>query len=292
MLYLSKRPKINVHEHIQAGFDFKKYIEVMETFNIEKVFLLATGTQKGNKGYEPHQEYLAKVKAKYPKKIEMFITIDHLKKSCIKDFEKGLKYKPLGLKLMNGHPAFTETSLLSANLIPLFKRCQKEGMIVLIHWQLNIKKENWDILDETLGKFPRVFFQLAHLGVAQANFSKLAGLLNKHNNLYLDCSWGGYFGRFVKEVDWESEKFNNFYSEYANRIAWGTDQVMSSHTAKQLLWQHATEIAILEKNVYQGWQKYFPARDVFGLGLDEDTLDQIFYKTPQAILNRDFLKKK
>ena len=286
MLYLSKRPKINVHEHIQNGFDFKRYISVMDTYNIEKVFLLATGTQKGNEGYEVHQKYLAKVRDEFPERVEMFVTVAHLRDDCLKQFERGLKYKPIGLKLMSGHPEMSDIPLNDKRIYPLFKRCHKEGMMALLHWQLNIKEENWEILRDTLETYPKVVFLLAHLGVGQGNFSKLAELLNKYDNLFLDCSWGGYFKYFVREVDWEPEKFRNFYTEYSDRIAWGTDQVMSRNTSNQLLWQHSTEIEVLEQSKYRGWQKYFSKREAFGLGLDNNTLNKIFYDTPKAILEK------
>ena len=97
---------------------------------------------------------------------------------------------------------------------------------------------------------------------------------------------GGYFKHFVREVDWEPEKFRNFYTEYSDRIAWGTDQVMSTNTSNQLLWQHSTEIEVLEQSKYRGWQKYFSKREAFGLGLDNNTLNKIFYDTPKAILEK------
>ena len=284
MLYYSKRKKINTHEHIQKGFDFKKYIQVMDTFNIEKVFLLATGVTAGNEGYEEHQEHLVNLKKEYSDRIEMFVTVAHSRDNCIEQFEDGLKYNPIGLKLMNGHPAFGEIPLNHPRLLPLFERCEKEGKIVLIHHQLNLGEDRWKALDDVLSSFPNVVFQLAHLGVAQKQFVKLASFLNKHKNLYMDCSWGGYFQHFIKQVDWEPERFKLFYTAYADRISWGTDQVMHNHTPKFLIWQHATEIASLALPKYKGWQKYFPKREVYGLGLDNDTLNKIFYETPLKML--------
>jgi len=188
---------------------------------------------------------------------------------------------------MNGHPSFGLLALDSPRLIPLYERCVKEGIMVLVHWQLNLDEDHWQQLERVLLMFPQLTFVVAHLGVAQAKLGRLAALLNTHDNLYLDCSWGGYFSKFVREVDWEPERFKDFYSQYSQQICWGTDQVMGpGHTAHFLSWQHATEIALLERPTYRGWQKYFANRQVFGLGLDQESLDDIFYKTPKEILKR------
>ncbi len=93
--------------------------------------------------------------------------------------------------------------------------------------------------------------------------------------------------QFIRQVDWEPERFRDFYSECADRIGWGTDQIMvPGHTTELLLWQHTTEIAVLERSSYRGWQKYFPARELFGLGLNEGVLNKIFYNTPMSILEK------
>ena len=287
MLYFSNSPKINAHEHIRAGFDFTIYEQVMDTFNIRKVFLMATGSQKGNVGYEPHQDHLGKIKKDHPEKVEMFITVSHFSDNCMKQFESGLKHEPIGLKLLNGHPSFGIEPLDSPRLMPLYEKCAKRDMIVLTHWQLNLNQTYWISLKNTLSAFPDVTFVMAHLGVAQNRFSGLAGLLNKFENLYIDCSWGGYFRRFIREVDWEPERFRNFYEAFSHRILWGTDQVMSKgHTSQFLIWQHATELAILERETYKGWQKYFPKRHVFGMNLNETALSNILFKTPMEVLKR------
>jgi uncharacterized protein len=124
--------------------------------------------------------------------------------------------------------------------------------------------------DNVLEKHRDTTFILCHFSNLGNNLDRLAGDLEKHDNLYLDISARDY------EIGRQPRTAGEFLKKYRSRIMFGTDMGRG-------------------QQMYEGWwrlletaDEYIPGRQwwqMYGLALDRDTLQEIYRTTAENTLN-------
>lgn len=274
---------IDSHEHIREESNFKTFLDVMDTLGIAKVLLCATGSVPDNTGCEKHNKKLFKVKQEFPDRVICFPSIVHSTDDCVKIFNAYIKKGAEGLKLMIGHSDYVQEPADSPRMYKLYELCAKNKLPVLLHSNL-CYQNRLEEFERALKYFSKVKFIIAHFGILFNNLSKLAMLLNKYPNLYTDCSTGHAFFSYVRNIDWATDKYKDFFLTYKDRILWGSDQILWKNTSSEfLLRTFRLEFDVLEKEQYSGKLSWFPKRPVFGLNLSEDILKKIYLENPTKI---------
>ena len=126
--------------------------------------------------------------------------------------------------------------------------------------------------DDLLQKHRETTFILCHLSNLGNNLQRVAEDLERHPNMYIDISARDY------EIGRQPKTAAGFIREYRNRIMFGTDMGR-------------------EDSMYKGWwrlletgDEFIPGRQwwrLYGLDLDDATLQQIYRNTAEAVLNRE-----
>jgi predicted TIM-barrel fold metal-dependent hydrolase len=85
------------------------------------------------------------------------------------------------------------------------------------------KADQYPQLEARLAQYPALRFLAAHMGGHPEDLDHLAGLLDRYPNLSLDTSATRWI---VRELGRQPEAVRAFFSTYAGRLLFGTDQVV------------------------------------------------------------------
>jgi hypothetical protein len=129
--------------------------------------------------------------------------------------------------------------LNASERIECMKVAQDLGMIFMAHvgdpdtWfqtkyqdanKYGTKSQQYDIFEEVLDTFT-VPWIAAHMGGSPEDLQRLSGLLERHSNLYLDCSATKWIVRELSKHP--PEKVRAFFIRWKERILFGSDIVTS-----------------------------------------------------------------
>ncbi len=143
-------------------------------------------------------------------------------------------------------PRFYATARLrldDARLEPVFARMEELGLGALVHvsdpdiWFERVytdrslygtKEEQYPQLEAVLARHRGVRIIAAHMGGDPEHLDHLQALLDRHPNLYLDTSATKWM---VRELGRQREAARDFIVRNADRILFGTDQVVTAGSA-------------------------------------------------------------
>ncbi len=123
-------------------------------------------------------------------------------------------------------------------LDPVFDAVAEHGFRVLVHiadpdrWFLTkyadastygTKAEQYQQLETRLAQYPSIRFLAAHMGGHPEDLVHLGQLLDRYPNLSLDTSATRWM---VRELGRQPEAVRAFFAHYADRVLFGTDQVV------------------------------------------------------------------
>ena len=151
------------------------------------------------------------------------------------------------------------------------------------------KADQYPMLEHRLRQYPSVPFLAAHMGGDPEHLDHLAGLLTRYPNLYLDTSATKWI---VRELGWRREAARAFFRRWADRICFGTDQVVlkDSDPVRYLVryWVHQM---FWETDLVCPSPIPDPDADgtpmLRGLDLPADVLEQIYWKTAERAFKID-----
>jgi len=131
----------------------------------------------------------------------------------------------------------TGLRLDSPKLEPIFKELEARGMMVMTHmgdpeiWyqgkyadtaKYGTREEHYQMWESVLSTWTKLPWVGAHLGGNPEDPSRLQGFLDRHPNLYLDCSATRWISR---EVSARRDEAREFFIRNSDRILFGSDQV-------------------------------------------------------------------
>jgi len=185
----------------------------------------------------------------------------------------------------------------SPRLDPVFAAIAQHELGVLVHvsdpdrWfagkydpaKYGRKADQYPMLERRLGQFPTVPFIAAHMGGDPEHLDHLADLLTRYPNLYLDTSATKWI---VRELGRQREAAREFFRRWADRICFGTDQVVLKdpdpvrylvrYWVHQMFWE--TDL-VCPSPIPDPDADGVPV--LRGLDLPADVLQQIYWKTAE-----------
>lgn len=308
----AKYPFIDVHNHQfqMPTMDLGKLIVEMDKMNM-KVMVNLSG-QSG----ESITKSAANIKASYPKRFIVFANIDFKNvgetgwsenaakqlEEDVKNGANGLKiYKSLGfsVKDINGKRVTVDDPRLDA----IWKKAGDLKIPVLIHtadpkpfWHpMDSTNERWlelathprrkrgdddpapfDTLiaeqHRMFQKHPKTTFIAAHFGWYPNDLAKLGSLLDAMPNVVVE------FGAIIAELGRQPRMANQFFTKYQDRILFGKDSWVPD--------EYPTYFRVLETTdeYFPYHKKYHAFWPMYGMGLSDDILKNIYYKNALRII--------
>jgi len=275
----------DAHEHIKSRRQLNKLLDFMDRNGIWWS-VLAAASDKTNlgpdadfTGYTENNETVLNIAATHPARLVPFITFDPKSPRKEKRVAYYLDRGARGIMLYHGHSDFYTTRLDTPELFEVYDLAYKAGVPVLMH--INTHKY-LDQLDAVLGRMSKVKFICAHLCMSFTRPSVLERLLNDHDNLYVDLSFGhpdyikeafGWFG----EKDERREELRHLIEAHPDRFLFGSDLVFTDHPQKNKAWLDAMAGSYFSWLGAKKLKFGLPAKDDFpGLALSEETLEKIY----------------
>jgi predicted TIM-barrel fold metal-dependent hydrolase len=276
--------KIDMHEHYYISGNVDLFLKALGCLGISKVVLLPTGLPPDNEFYKLNWAGLMMWARQYPDQIIPFCTIDEADPHAGELVEQYILEGAKGIKLLGGHPYYYDEPLNSENMYRVYEMAAEYHVPVLIHGELISIPEQYDQLDQVFSDFPGVTFILAHYGVTLTGGNHLdviAGLLDKHPNLCIDLSEGGFIGPYLSYLKHDLQTIRDFVIRYQDRILFGSDIVLTIFTndLDGLYQRIRCDIGACQEAEFTcefGTQQ--------GLDLDRDVLRKLYYENPKRVL--------
>jgi predicted TIM-barrel fold metal-dependent hydrolase len=185
----------------------------------------------------------------------------------------------------------------SPRLDRLFDTIAACGMGVLVHvsdpdvWferkydpaRHGTKADQYPMLEARLRRYPTIPFLAAHMGGDPEHLDHLSELLSRYPNLYLDTSATKWI---VRELGRQRETAREFFRRWADRICFGTDQVVlresdpARYTVRywvhQMFWE--TDL-VCPSPIPDPDSDGAPV--LRGLDLPADVLEQVYWKNAE-----------
>lgn len=127
------------------------------------------------------------------------------------------RYNFCGFKI---HYLVAEMRPDAPEFTPIYRALEKRGRVLVAHASMMPIPGPWlgmDIFERVLAAHPGMTVQLAHMG--HYELDKVAVLMRKYPNLYLDTAWA--LGNSVFRVDLEA--IRDLVLEFPDRIVYGSD---------------------------------------------------------------------
>ena len=125
--------------------------------------------------------------------------------------------------------------------------------------------------DHVLEKHPKTIFIGAHYGNYPENLNYVSSVLDKYDNLYIDCSRMPWLGL----IPYSSRRH---FIKYQDKILFGTDSADKDH------WR--TYFQFLETD-----DEYFDGRPwgdrIYGIYLPDDVLEKVYWKNAEKIIPKN-----
>jgi predicted TIM-barrel fold metal-dependent hydrolase len=294
-------PIVNAHEHMFKERHLVNYLAAARVMGIAKTILVAspefTIYGKGDQGWEMMQsnfeDILAVTQASNGELIP-FMTVDPLDEDRVARMKRNYAAGAKGIKIYTGHSNFHKQPLDDPSMDPVFAYLEETGMP--INWHINLTKFSAEF-SRVMDKYPKLNVMVPHYGVAfwraEKAFPKMAELMRKYPNMYVDTSLGTreilIDGLVRLGEPGHHEAFVAFIDEFQDRIVFGTDAVITGNREKTVSWYRHVMAATrdqLEKASFnfplaEGYSRYFKKkRDATGrlrgVALAPEVLQKIY----------------
>ncbi|MBU0577264.1 amidohydrolase family protein [Patescibacteria group bacterium] len=228
---------IDTHEHIQTLEKAEMLREANANLGIEKTVLLPspweTITLNGAQSFTRYRENvdeILKIAETYPDDFIPLCTISPLDDDALEYFQDCVERGGKGLKLYNGHSYYYEIfnqPLDSEAMMPIYEYAETNNIPVLFH--VNIGKY-MNELENVLIYHPDLVVSVPHFMVSSIQIERVEYLLNTYPNLYTDISFGSpqFLASGFRRLSNDTEKYTNFINNYADRVLFGADMVLTT----------------------------------------------------------------
>ena len=294
-------PIYNGHEHLKSTADLERYLPaarangvIATVFVASSEFTLMGKGEKGEPSMSTNFDELLAAAAKYPTEVIPFFTVDPRDRDKLERAKRHLAAGGKGVKLYSGHSSFYDLPLDDSSMDPLYTWLEETGLPIV--WHVNLTKFGTE-LEHVLDRHPKLNLLIPHYGVyfwkptKEGGIPALKELLRKHPNVFIDTSLGTREILLDGMAVMESERalFQSLFTEFPDRIIYGTDSVVTGNPEKTTTWfAKVLEVTRdqLERDVFTttlaaAYSKYWKkGRDADGryqgLALPKAVLDQVY----------------
>jgi predicted TIM-barrel fold metal-dependent hydrolase len=229
-------PIVDVHTHIQRE-QVHELMDAADIYGIDKILGIG-GLDDG-----------LRVRDRYPTRVLIASQLDWEPRTRPAEFarvneallRRAAAHDVGVVKLWFGpriYPRYDGLRLDAALLDPVFDVIAALGLRVLVHigdpdiWfatkytdtaTYGTKPQQYAQLETRLGQHPRVPFLVPHMGGHPEDLAHLGDLLDRYPNLCFDMSATRWI---VREIGRQPEAARAFFARYADRLLWGSDQVV------------------------------------------------------------------
>jgi predicted TIM-barrel fold metal-dependent hydrolase len=294
----SKHSVIDIHEHVLNEKEALRLLKVMDHYGIQLTCLMGTSrytftlnNQHGFEGWRKNNEELLRIKKKYPKRFCVFVTIDPRGKGNLELLQDYVKRGADGLKLYLGHGGktgkepFHVMDLDDERMRPIYSWAQGIRMPIIMH--VNLIKY-YDEFSRMMSLYPKLKVCIPHFGLhknTQTRLDKLAGLFDKYPHLYSDIGfgWEDYHTKGFESLSKWRSRSKAFLSRYADRFMYSSDMVIEPYKSVDYIYDTlGSYFHLLETKRFRFFRE--PVLPMHGLDLDDQTLINIYQKTPGQFL--------
>jgi len=240
---------IDTHEHIESMKKAQELLPAMDARGISQTILIPspieTITLNGNQTftrYWTNVEAILAIAKAYPNRFIPFCTVDPTDEKAVRLLEKCHKMGGRGLKLYNGHSFYYDTfgiKLDGPELEPIYKYAEKNHLPVLYHVNINNYGEE---LKRALDKHPDLTVSIPHFMVSSLDLDRVKEILDHYPNTYIDVSFGHepYMAAGFRRISNDIPKYRAFFEDYADRILFGADMVLTEIERKDQAYMEAS----------------------------------------------------
>lgn len=300
-------PAINTHEHLLEVRHLDRYLPAARALQIKKTVIVAsprfTLFGKGEQG-EPSMsrnfETVLDAARRYPDEIVPFFTLSPDDPDPLARAKAHVAAGGKGVKLYTGHSNLHSQPLDDPKMMPVYAYLEEVGLP--INWHINLTKWS-DEFEGVMKKHPKLNVMVPHFGVCFWNperfMPKLAELMRKYPNLYVDTSLGTreILIDGIYRMAEHKELFRRFFDEFQDRIVYGSDSVITGNREKTTSWyfkvilgtRDQLELDQFQFDLAEGYSRYFEKeRDatgvVVGMGLPEGVMKKIYWDNAERWL--------
>jgi predicted TIM-barrel fold metal-dependent hydrolase len=234
--------------------------------------------------YDENNARILTIQTTYPNRFSAFVTINPRDPDKLRKLDGYLRAGAKGLKLYSGHSNFYDLPLTDASMEPLYAYLERRRLPVL--WHVNLAKFGGEF-EAVLARHPRLLVILPHLGLSSIKLERLESLLDRYPNLSTDLSFGydPFLITALKRISRHPSKYRDFISRHRDRILFGTDMVVTKHKRKTTDWLADVMRCYRQMLEAQQYRCALVTEELNGLGLDPETLRQIYEGNPRRNLS-------
>lgn len=273
---------INTHEHFQSIENVPKFLEAMKRNDVEKTVIVGSPEAtilSGRKGFFGEEKYnleVLKIANTYPAHFIAFPTINVHDPDKLEKLKRYLQTGGKGLKLYSGHSLFHDLPLDDETMMPVYKFCENNRILVLFHVNLGYYEKEFE---NVLKKFPHLKVVCPHFCLSTIETGRFERFMNTYPNLYTDISFGyiDFLKAALLRISKDPERLRKLVLKYQDRILFGTDMVITSADYKTVDWMaQVTRVYrdLLEKEEYRFFALKGETLD--GLHLSKKVLKKIY----------------
>ncbi|MFA5793055.1 MAG: amidohydrolase family protein [Candidatus Gracilibacteria bacterium] len=265
---------INVHESIESKENVIQLQDAMKKTGISKIVLSGIpedilyfdGTVQSLADSKNNNAIIEQVIKEYPNQFDYICTIDPNDVNRLELLETCIQNGAVGVKLYNGY-SYSHTAPIDDSVLnDFYAKIAEENKILLLPVNTS---EYTNELTNILILNPTLKVICPHYCLSSKNLPRLTELMDAHKNLYVDTSFGSLdlaiegFDTITKNP----EEFTAFFDQFADRILFGTDNVITTYENKDSefitsLYQTYLDVykglalpnSITKKVFWQNWQ--------------------------------------
>ncbi|HLP79727.1 MAG TPA: amidohydrolase family protein [Acidobacteriota bacterium] len=280
---------VNIHEHIESVKEADKLLVAMDANEIATVILVGSPRQTlfsgvGFTEYDENNEQILTLVKKYPGRFKAFVTINPRDEDALEKLKSYMAHGASGVKLYSGHTIFVDLPLNYSGMDPVYAYIEKEQIPLI--WHVN-PADLQDQFEDVLTRYPTMKVLCPHYCLSSINESRFRYLMDTYPQLYTDISFG--FDPFAqagfKRVSRNTTKFVEIFTDYQDRILFGTDNVITSNPKKTVDW--ITDFGrcyrdMLEKSTFDC--AVVNSTGLNGLSLDDSILEKVYERNAERFL--------
>jgi len=280
---------IDAHESIESVENVIQLQDTMSKTGITKVVLSGipedilyfSGTVQSLADSKANNIMLDTVAEEFPEQFDYICTIDPNDFNKMELLETCITNGAVGVKLYNGYSYAHLVPVDDAKLSDLYARIAEAGKILILPVNTG---EYLDELKNVLTLNPDLKVVCPHYCLSSKNLPRLTELMETYKNLYVDTSFGTLDLAIAgfQTITENKEAFEIFFDDFADRIIFATDNVVTAYEGKDSTFLTALYQAYIDLLTKEEF--VLDTNNYKGLALSNGITKKVFFKNWQNLV--------